>query len=526
MNNILDILNHYLKQEGYVVSHQKIKERLFSDPDNNIAAITNTLDFFNIKNIVAEVPKDTFYDLPINFIAQVTKNGLSNLVLVCKESQGIVKVYFEKGKNLVLSNAEFMQHWSGLILAIEKNAEKRVLSLKTHLTNLIAPLILMAILVLFYLTHKNPVVAVLLVLTLIGLAASWLILKEKYQAADIASAFCHIGKNTNCKGVINSSSSKLFNTFDLADLSFIYFSTIATCMLIFGFNGLLAVSVTLSLLVVPYALYQQGVVLKQWCPLCLVVSAVLLFQGLIVLCYSNTYYSKMLDVAYLLVFGLLSVLLLKQVKLFLVSKLQIENLSIQNLSFRRDYKLFIPYYNSLNEIDTQADKIREISLGVRTPILKLTIITNPLCKSCIEAHKTYMNLLKSYNNRIQLNFRFLVPSNDRTDHKTIISERLLQLYFEDDIGVFLEAFNDWYNNVNVKNWTKKWRKCEDLEYNNVLYQHMHWSMINGILSTPITLINDRLFPLNYNFKDIINFIEPILEHESGIIEQKNNNIHT
>jgi hypothetical protein len=234
----------------------------------------------------------------------------------------------------------------------------------------------------------------------------------------------------------------------------------------------------------------------------------------------------MLDVAYLLVFGLLSVLLLKQVKLFLVSKLQIENLSIQNLSFRRDYKLFIPYYNSLNEIDTQADKIREISLGVRTPILKLTIITNPLCKSCIEAHKTYMNLLKSYNNRIQLNFRFLVPSNDRTDHKTIISERLLQLYFEDDIGVFLEAFNDWYNNVNVKNWTKKWRKCEDLEYNNVLYQHMHWSMINGILSTPITLINDRLFPLNYNFKDIINFIEPILEHESGIIEQKNNNIHT
>jgi protein-disulfide isomerase len=80
--------------------------------------------------------------------------------------------------------------------------------------------------------------------------------------------------------------------------------------------------------------------------------------------------------------------------------------------------------------------VPQIVLGAKNPLLKLTIITNPLCKSCIDAHKTYKELLHNYKDSVQLNFRFLILHADRTDNKTIISERLLQLYFENDIDVF------------------------------------------------------------------------------------------
>ncbi|MGF1555622.1 hypothetical protein, partial [Paucihalobacter sp.] len=298
----------------------------------------------------------------------------------------------------------------------------------------------------------------------------------------------------------------------LADLSFIYFSTIATCMLIFGFNGLLAVSVTLSLLVVPYALYQQGVVLKQWCPLCLVVSAVLLFQGLIVLCYSNTYYSKMLDVAYLLVFGLLSVLLLKQVKLFLSSKLQIENLSIENLSFRRNHYLFIPYFQNLPNQNTELNQTVDIQFGSNNPILKILVITNPFCEACFEVHDILKEFLKNHSNDIQLNFRFYVNFKNRNDLKTTIAEKLLELY-QIDKNLFNQAWNDWFSKTTANKWIEQWGKPHNNSNSKILETHAIWCESANINSTPTIFINGKKFPQIFKPNDIIYFIEPILEFE-------------
>lgn len=512
MNNTIDILNHYLQQEGYVVQHQKIKERLLSDPDNNILAITNTLDFFKIKNLVAEVPKDTFYELPKNFIAQISQNGHSNLVLVSKEDQSSVKIHLEKGKNFVLSNVKFMQHWSGLILAIEKNPEKRDLSLKKHFANLIWPLTLMSMMVLLYLTHKNPILTVLLGLSPFGLAVSWLILKEKYQADNYGSSFCYMSKKTNCKRVINSNSSKLFNTFDLADLSFFFFTTISTYLLIFGFNGLLAIGVIMSITVVPYALYQQGVVLKQWCPLCLVVTTVLLFQGLIVLMYSNTFYFKMIDAAYLLAVGLLSVLLLKQAKLFLFSKLHIENLSIENLSFRRNHYLFIPYFQNLPSQNTELNQIIDIQFGSPNPILKVLVVTNPFCEACFEVHDILKEFLKNHSNDIQLKFRFYVNFKNRNDLKTIIAEKLLELY-QTDKNLFNQAWNDWFSKTTAKKWLEQWGKPLHKRNSQILESHAIWCESVNIDSTPTIFLNGKKFPQIFKPNDIVYFIEPILEFE-------------
>ena len=80
MDNIFYILFYYLKKEGYSLKKQDFKLRLFSDPNSMVVSITNTLDFFGIKNIVATVPKTSFKELPQRFIAQVNRNNQFNLI--------------------------------------------------------------------------------------------------------------------------------------------------------------------------------------------------------------------------------------------------------------------------------------------------------------------------------------------------------------------------------------------------------------------------------------------------------------
>lgn len=70
---------------NYRITNQDLKERLYSDPDDGVVAITNTLDSFAIVNIVADVPKDSYSELPQSFISQISHNNQFKLALVAKE---------------------------------------------------------------------------------------------------------------------------------------------------------------------------------------------------------------------------------------------------------------------------------------------------------------------------------------------------------------------------------------------------------------------------------------------------------
>jgi len=164
--------------------------------------------------------------------------------------------------------------------------------------------------------------------------------------------------------------------------------------------------------------------------------------------------------------------------------------------------------------------ILDIRLGVDNPIISVTAITNPLCNSCLEAYQIYTELLHKYPDQIQLNFRFLVPTNNRNDNKTKISERLLQLYTEESKDLFKDAFNDWHAHVDSNKWLGKWKNCEDVLYSKALSNQTNWCLSNGINSTPRILINAKLFPESYHINDIKNFIDPIIELEKNRIDQQ------
>lgn len=202
----------------------------------------------------------------------------------------------------------------------------------------------------------------------------------------------------------------------------------------------------------------------------------------------------------------------------LIIKQKHNALKIENLTFRRNHHLFLPYYHSLKKINNNLDNTK-ISLGAEKSFINLIAITNPLCKSCKESHKVYTRLLQKYPNEIQISFLFLVPHKDRKITKTKISERLLQIYHEKGEQLFKKTLNDWFTNLNSKNWLKNWGESTDIKYNTFLKEQVKWCLENEITNTPTLIINEKIFPDNYQIKDVENFIEPILEFE------KNKNIH-
>ncbi|WP_375240095.1 cysteine peptidase family C39 domain-containing protein, partial [Aurantibacter sp.] len=211
MDKTFQILLKLLKSFNYNLPEQEVKERLFSDPDKGVTSITNTLDYFNIKNLVANVPKGAFNQLPNSFIAQVGNHKQSSLVLINKIDEKNVKISTDKEQLISMSIDDFLMNWTGLIIAIEKNENRNPKNLKKLLLNTVPLLVALLLILIIVFTTNYILKSVYFVLSLVGVYVSFLIIKEKLSSDNSSSKFCKISENTDCQSVLKSKESKLFN---------------------------------------------------------------------------------------------------------------------------------------------------------------------------------------------------------------------------------------------------------------------------------------------------------------------------
>jgi len=521
MKNTYYILKKLLEHFNYVINDNDVKKRLLSDPNQGILPLTNTLDYFKVKNLTAKVNKESFNDLPNCFIAQVNRNDKYNLVLTEKISKDSIKATVDMQNSVLLEQNEFLNHWTGLGIFIEKNENTSFF--KTFKASLIKLGICVSVLTLilsYGFKSDSLYYTIYLGLSIIGLVISILVIKEKMDVSVEPSKFCSFNKDTDCKVVVNSEKSKIFKYLDISDTSIIYFAFLVLSILYDQTSLIYLILSILSLPFIGYAFYQQSFVIKKWCPLCLVISLVLLAQFLLNIFNSEMFlffdFSRIpssISVFTLLLFGWFS---LKEI---LYKSKEINSLEIENLTFRRNHNLFLPYYNSLEKIDTSGIKsiiVTEASVNSKVEIL--TII-NPLCETCKSHYQVLKSISKEYPN-IKLSFIFLTPFFDKNNLTTIISKKLLQLFSEQGFNAFMLAIDDWFQNPDISLWTNKWGKCSNEIYNDHLSQYFNWSKDIGIQSTPITLINRRKFPVSYDIKDIKNFIQPILKEEDDRVKKE------
>ncbi|RRO22160.1 vitamin K epoxide reductase family protein [Flavobacteriaceae bacterium 14752] len=505
------ILHEFVELNKYDVSFAEINRLLKSDISDGMQPITNTLDLLDIPNLAIELPKSSFNQLPNCFIAQVKQDEKYNFVLVCKaKDDNNVEINYGDNEKNSKAIDEFLEHWTGKAIVAEENKNLKKPSLEGKDFYKVT-LIVGIVLLLSYLfrVYNDLTILIYAIFSFIGFGLSLLILKEKYGNIGQPSQYCSINNNTSCNAVLNSKYAKLFNTVDLSDVTVVYFAFITLGLFSGALNVLHLSFSVLSIPIIIYSVYFQYFKIQKWCPLCLGIAFVLVAQSVLL----GIDYTKSLSMntsQFLYHFSLLAVILVAwfHIKTLLKTYSKYEGLMIENLKFRRNHKLFVPFYDSLKPIESEIDQKFTICLGNKNTANTITIITNPFCQFCKKAHKTYMELLNEHQNDIQFKVVFLLTERNPNKIKVFVLKNLVGIYKEQGELGFAKALNDWFESRNPKQWLERWEvNTKNTEL--ILKEHIKWCNINNILKTPSILLNGKLFPESYHITDIKHFIEPI-----------------
>ena len=107
-----------IRLNNYQIKKEDFDNEFMSHPDYpSLSAVKDTLDKFDIENIIAEFNNSHFNKLPNTFISSLKEN--SQLILVKKkESSVLITNNFQHKKEIDISI--FLENWSGLVIAVEK----------------------------------------------------------------------------------------------------------------------------------------------------------------------------------------------------------------------------------------------------------------------------------------------------------------------------------------------------------------------------------------------------------------------
>ena len=502
----------FLKSNNYKKESQDFKDLFLSHPNYpSLYAITDTFDLLGIENIAAQVPKEQLDALPVSFLA-----FFNNEIVLVNQSNDVILVENEKVGKRVISKNDFLKEWDGVVVAIEPNTEtvgenKEFFSNKYSLLGALLLFILI-------LQYQNFSVSFVLnvVLSLLGLFISVLIIDEKLNTTDgVISKVCSFSETTSCDSVIKSEDSKLTKWLDFSDLPILYFATSLVSVLLnqnlistFNFFAVL------SLPIVGYSIWLQKAKIKKWCVLCLGVASILILESILFFV-SEMYFD----------FSYISSLLLGMVIVFsvwffikpiLFAKTRLEKNNLELLKFKRNFSIF----NGLQKNILEEEKLLfmpKITLGNSNAKVNLTLILSPSCGHCHTAFEEAVALMNSTGQKLSLSIFFNLNPDNGLNPYFSIAENLLQIN-KDFSNKIEEAISDWHlKKMDTEEWKAKWEQKDiqfDIEQN--LRTQYEWCLANEFNYTPVKIVNNKLFPKEYELKELKYFLSE-LEEETELL---------
>lgn len=528
-SNTCYILTKFLLLNDIKVDRNELEFQFESHPSYpSLHAITGVLNHFNIENLAIEVPKDleTLSELPDSFIAHITKKQGEYFVLAIRNKDHIELTYNKKEKETI-SFDEFFKIWSGVLVGVERNEHiKQGKKDKNIIAQALVYISVLSFLFLFLIKRPNLFQSIHFIFSFIGLFISILIVQHELGGkSKILDKFCS-GSNekTSCEEVLNSNGGKLFGNIKFSDIGMIYFTSaiISWVLLTYIANSNYTLIIVLSLLAIPFTLYSlsyQYFVVKKWCPLCLSVLLVLWVQALSIFAVPVSSINLSVDINSSVIV-VQSFIVIAALWFFIYPRLRLQpeyyKLKVEHHRFKNNYDIFNFLLNQKISIDTMINGVNGVLLGNKSDaaLLKITLVTNPLCGHCKEAHKVLEEILLKNNENVQVDIRFNVNVKDKNAIDTRIALSLLNIYHKHNENIFKESLHAVYMGKDLNKWLKEWEAPEvELCYEWLVAQN-NWCKQNSINFTPEILLNGKSFPNEYNRSDLINFIDDIVEEET------------
>ena len=231
------IVQSLLQKNKIKIDSEELDFQIQSHPSYpSLHAITGVLSHFDLDNAAIRVPidKDTLTQLPTSFIAQVKTENDTDFALVIKKGKNY-KVIFSNKKSKTISEAVFLEKFTGIIVAVEKDDTKKTDQIVT--TNFQKPLFILALILfsaLFLKSNTSFIEIFYFLTTLIGVTISYLIIQHDLGLdSKIVDSICsQESKTTNCNAVLNSKAATLYKNIKLSDVSLVYFVSISIASLL------------------------------------------------------------------------------------------------------------------------------------------------------------------------------------------------------------------------------------------------------------------------------------------------------
>jgi len=511
-----NFLFYYLEKERTTIDKSEFLFQIQSHPDYpSLLAIADTLSFFNINNAAMRVEISQIELLPNRFVALLSEEDNKPQLCFIEEKAG--NYFCTKDKMTTsITKQELEQRWHSVVLFVEK-PDVETAKAKSKLS-WIVPLVCLAFFLLVLNSFQIHLYSGLFfIFPVLGVLFSVAALKDLFGAkSELITNFCNISASTSCDSIVSSTKWKIFEWVSFSDLSIVFFTTQFLGLFAFILTGnsayffviqnfLLCFAIPVILL----SLYFQKFVEKKWCPICLVIIGLVLFELGYLFLTKQSSFSISISAIILFLFVFLSVSIIWIVlKKILKSQKHLKEFQFKANRFIRNYEIF--KNNLLTKRKVSFPEI-PIILGNKESKTIITIISSPFCGHCKKAHEILERIVEKHSENLQIQIILKFDLKSQTEENVLFFRSLYKIYSLNDIALFTKALGDWFNNTNLKIWFTKYDYAVSGDFDETMEKHYKWCDLNGFNFTPAIFINGYEYPELYERENLDYFINELVE---------------
>jgi len=503
----------------------KLKENLENESYYpSMYTLSKIFNKYKVDNRGLKVEENQLDELPMPFLAHINieETNAEDFVCVIKVDEKNIVYYYDK--EYTTTREDFIENWISKVVFLvdtdgtsgEKDYDENKKIAKNNLFRK-SSLLIGGSLILFYfiynylLSSSNILSSIfLLATTFLGIFISILLLIHEIDASNaFVKNICSGGTKTNCNAVLNSKGAKLFGVISWGEVGFFYFTFLALFILTPSFwvderASYLTYLFIVSAIYTPYSLYYQYKVVKQWCPLCLLVQVVIVLNVFWVIFFGEfSIYFNLSSLVFFLLCAAVPILLWYTLKPIIIKAKDSEKIgaAYKRLVSRED--IFELTLKGRPEAPSGWENIGIVkgNSSAENVILKLC---NTSCAHCGVAHGIFNELLES-NNNIKVITLYSIPS-DGTDSRLLPVSHLLALAEEEDQTRIAQAMDYWYLNSDRTYDVLKEKfpvTEEQLERQKTKIDDMReWWGKTKIEYTPAIFVNGKQLPMTFNLEDL------------------------
>ncbi|WP_435523481.1 thioredoxin domain-containing protein [Chryseobacterium indoltheticum] len=151
-------------------------------------------------------------------------------------------------------------------------------------------------------------------------------------------------------------------------------------------------------------------------------------------------------------------------------------------------------------------------LGNKDAKLHISVVSNPYCGFCKDAHKILEDLIAKYPDDISAQMRFNYLGESAGAKYTQLISDFLSIYKSKPQKDFLSTVDTWFKNKNESEIKEK-SGTQNLQDLTNIIQMTSENNSAGLNFTPVFIINGYQFPDKYDRDDIHYFIGELIEDE-------------